>query len=485
MLLILIGFWLLAGLACKALSPQPPEPTEASQRPAVKIATATPAQAQAGGEEGEPTEAEAQPAPTEFPDATPTRIPTDTPVPQAQPLVVSDPWFAHDNQSPTIVWYAFFLENPNSDLAVVDTQFQVVGYDASGSVLATANVEVPAIFPGERLALGGLSSLNVPENTQVDKLEVQASREGEARRFEIQGSPFKTDKVSYFHTEYRDFASGLIQNLVEDGSLTHVAVTAIAFDANGKIIGAGSNNYVPFIPAGGQIGVVIDMHMTTDDIPAQFELYPTLSYGWEVIKTAEQGPTAEVIATGFSQEEYGSVNFAFIARNPSADKPVQYAQYQATAFDELGLVVAVSTGSVSLIFPGESLGLAGLMSAPEKKTVARVEVVFAPPPGDQYDSWNLEKLGLKENPLTAEAPKYFDDRYNPKVTGIVKNAYTKEVNANVTVVAYNAAGEIIGGGYTFVTIPAEGQAAIEVYVRVSEKPDRIEVYPSLSNPPSD
>jgi hypothetical protein len=55
----------------------------------------------------------------------------------------------------------------------------------------------------------------------------------------------------------------------------------------------------------------------------------------------------------------------------------------------------------------------------------------------------------------------------------------KEVLAYV--LAYDSAGKIIGGGFTFLDfVPANGQTAAEVSVKVNGTPGKIEMYATVS-----
>jgi hypothetical protein len=69
------------------------------------------------------------------------------------------------------------------------------------------------------------------------------------------------------------------------------------------------------------------------------------------------------------------------------------------------------------------------------------------------------------------------------VTGQIVSPYGSEItNLRVAAIAYDAAGEIIGGGYTFLDfVPANGKAAVEVSVTTAEEPTTVELYAAVSD----
>jgi len=64
----------------------------------------------------------------------------------------------------------------------------------------------------------------------------------------------------------------------------------------------------------------------------------------------------------------------------------------------------------------------------------------------------------------------------------VKSPYQKDLeNIRVAAVAYDEAGNIIGGGFTYLDfVPANGQAAVEVSITTSGVPATVELYPTIS-----
>ena len=83
--------------------------------------------------------------------------------------------------------------------------------------------------------------------------------------------------------------------------------------------------------------------------------------------------------------------------------------------------------------------------------------------------------------LTADNVDYADDSFYPKVTGDIANPYDYEVsNVMVCALVFDDAGEIIGGGSSYLdSIAAGGSEPAEGGVTSSETPASSELYASL------
>jgi hypothetical protein len=185
---------------------------------------------------------------------------------------------------------------------------------------------------------------------------------------------------------------------------------------------------------------------------------------------APAGP--QLVASGFGQDKSAG-SFAFIVQNPNPDYAYEDTPYQVAAYDAAGSVLKTESGHIEALVAGQQLGVAGRLYLPENTTISRLDV--------QLLAGRAVALGPVPT-LTAENVGYRDDRYSPKVTGIVKSPYDKNVTyARISALAYDAGGAIIGGGFTFLNfVPAHGQSAVEVNVKTTGKPARVELYPTIS-----
>jgi hypothetical protein len=184
----------------------------------------------------------------------------------------------------------------------------------------------------------------------------------------------------------------------------------------------------------------------------------------------------KVLASGFSQPYSTGVRFAFVVENTNDTTSFQYSKYQVAAYDASGSVLGTSSGQISMIFPGEKLGEAGTIETPENTRISRLDVQIRP--------GEARTLLVKANPLSTEKARYLPDRYNAKVTGIVKSNWDKDLDTvQVAAILYDSSGAIIDGGIGFVEfVPAKGQAAVEVHMPTGGEPARVELYPFVMAP---
>jgi hypothetical protein len=85
-------------------------------------------------------------------------------------------------------------------------------------------------------------------------------------------------------------------------------------------------------------------------------------------------------------------------------------------------------------------------------------------------------------PSTAENVTYVPDEHFPKVTAQIVSPYDKDItNVRISAILYNDAGEIIGGGCSYLDyVPANGKAAAEVSVASTGIRSTIELYATVS-----
>ncbi len=83
--------------------------------------------------------------------------------------------------------------------------------------------------------------------------------------------------------------------------------------------------------------------------------------------------------------------------------------------------------------------------------------------------------------FTSQNITFMDDTYSPKVTGEIVSPYPNDLtNLHVCAIIYDLAGEIIGGGYTYLDfVPGNGKAAVEIPVSVAGVVAKVEIYASV------
>ncbi len=422
--------------------------------------------------------------PTQAPPAATATVPapTATPPTTSQALNLIAQGFAHSNSNRSIVTFALVVANPDEELAVENAPYQVTAYDEAGTVLNKVSGKIGIVFPGARL--GVAENMTVPDNTDVAKLDVQIGS-GEIKSFELSGSPFITEQANYVPHQLAPEVTGIVKSsLGQDVENAHVV--AILYDESGTIIGGGFTFGV-FIPANGQVAV--DIYVATTAKPAKIELYPVF-YEHSLLEAAPaQAMPLEIEVAGVIQDArltYG--NFAFVIRNPN-QTPAGYVTYNFIAYDETGKVLETVSNLISIVYPGERLGVAGSLKLPEgqRANVARVEVQTQSE--DQGALLEMAALSgmkafeLRTNPLSAEQATFLPDPNFPKVAGIIKSSWENDIQGViVTAIAYDKSGTIVGSGTGVVSlVPANGQVEVEVSIDMVGVPEKVDLYATVSN----
>ena len=433
-------------------------PTESS----VVEPTAVEPTAQPEETEAVPTEVAA--SPTSPPQPTATEVPAVT----QEDITIVSQGFGQPEGEEELGW-AVVLENPNVSQAIENSQYQVAMMDAAGTVLETDSGYINLILPDERLGLSGV--IYLPDGSAAATMDVTFEW-GEAVASDVSDS-FGTSQVTYFADEFSSKVSGVITNPYTT-DLEDLRVSAVALDTAGEIIGGGFA-YLGFVPASGQTGVQV--LVTTSAEPATVELFASISSLTTMAEDADQATDASALilgGQGFGQDiDFGGVGWAFLVENPNPDMGVELSRYQVSAYNDAGVVIGVDNEYMSLLLPAEKTGMSGTLYVPEQAVVARLDVQLLA--GD-FNAMDAAPL------FATESVAFIADDFLPKVTGIVKNLTDVTLeNLRTSAIAYNDAGEIIGGGYSFLeSVPGQGQAAADVSVTTTGVPARVELYPAVS-----
>jgi len=195
--------------------------------------------------------------------------------------------------------------------------------------------------------------------------------------------------------------------------------------------------------------------------------------------TATPAPTAtpepeklKLLDSGFGQNKQ-VIGYAFLVENPNKGLAYGSSQYHVSVYSADGTVLGTDSNYIAVIFPGEKLGVAGRLYLNSEAKAEKIEVQIL---GGKTETFK-EIQGFGTDKVT-----FAPDPYSPKVAGIVTSSYTKDIKqVYVAAIAYDQAGKIIGGGFTFLDfVPAAGKTAVEVGVTVSDDPAKVELYPTFS-----
>lgn len=363
--------------------------------------------------------------------------------------------------------FAFLVENPNAGFAIERSQYQVAAYDDTGTVLETDSGYIELILPSQTLGVAGTMWLD--EGVTISRVEVQ-HRQGDAVATDPVPS-FEVESSFYYAGEYSDAATGIVSSPY-NLDLTDIRVSAVVYNEEGKIVGGGFT-YLNFLLANSSTGV--EVGITSSGGVATVELYPSIS-GLTSLRREDALPEGAsdlvLVKQGFGQDERG-VGFGMLIENPNDGFVVENSQYRLTAFAEDGHVLETEEGYVEILLPNQILGVGGNLYLEEGMRIARVDI-------------QVKAGGFEESDpipyFTAQNIAYQAGTYSSKVTGEIVSPYTKDItNVRVSVIGYNEAEEIIGGGFTYLDfVSANGKAAVEVSITTSETPASTELYAAVS-----
>lgn len=200
---------------------------------------------------------------------------------------------------------------------------------------------------------------------------------------------------------------------------------------------------------------------------------------------AEETTEEEASVADLSIDEYGftqipageysspGISYAVVFENAGTAIATN-SQYQISFEDGGGTVLSSEQGYVTAVLPGTSVAAAGYVydvDGAEKMTVQLM-------PGDSEEidgeAANFEVTNIASTP---------EEYGGMKTTATVESPFTKDLeNLEAVAVYRNAAGEIIGGDYTYLNfVPAGGTSAVEISGSYDgEAPSETEVFIALS-----
>lgn len=480
-------------------SPTVTEPAESGQTAggSPTVASTATARATAEATETETEEPEADASPTARPrgiapirpiatqPSAPAPDPTEEPSDGGQAsdgdLTIVQQGFSQVDDYDEVAW-GFVVENADDENAAVDTSYLVEIYDADDVLLESDESYIDYVMPGARQGVGG--SIFIPEDSQAERMEVSIVA-GTAEPPPL-NPQFSLGPISYFGESLFPVATTAL-TVSTEFPLEDIEVIAIGYDEAGEIIGGGYS-FVSFIIPGQPLGVEISL--SSAEPPATVEIFPTVTNSTVFAAESAAADTTgaqplAMVQQGWGESDTypGEVGWGFVITNPNDGLAAETTRFQATAYATDGTVLATSNSYLSLVLPGETLGAGGSLYLPDE----------AQAPIDRVDIQILARAfittDLTPGFLSVREIAYVDDEFSPKATGIVSNVLGTDLEqVEVYAVAYNEAGEIIGGGWSYVELVpagsqnANGQAAAEVALATAGDPARVEMYATITNP---
>ena len=409
--------------------------------------------------------------PTTKPGAEPTSLPaiasssssSDT-MSEDTVLVMKEPIYIQDERNLVTV---FLFENLDSD-GVEDIEYTITVTDAAGAILKTENGYIDFIAAGGKT--GVASQMFLDEGMVAENVDIEWTYYMDAVGSE--DNPFSFSNSRYYFDPYWDRFTTVMSNNSAT-TYTNVRVDMLAYDATGLVVGGGYTT-VNFIPGNTNVGLSINGFVSDD--PVRYEFFPKLSLHSNETTDSDLFTDISVLKTGFYYNET-TLGGGFLVQN-TTNEVMRGAEYNLTIFEDDGSVAQVASGIISLMWPGQIIGVSPVsvtLSEGATPTDFEVNVIAGDPVNQEFSS----------NPLSIQSSTFMDDNLYPFVSVTIANAHNQEINnPYVTVLLYNAADEIIGGGFTYPDpVPANGTLSFDVYVThmSSEGPARIEAFASLTS----
>lgn len=192
--------------------------------------------------------------------------------------------------------------------------------------------------------------------------------------------------------------------------------------------------------------------------------------------TSVAGGQLRLLATGYDASidpVAGTTSYAFLLHNPSAGDDAIEVPYHVTAYDATGHVLATDQNTIVLIQPGQTLGVAGVLTMTSGVKIARM-------------TYQINK-GQAQPGSASPGFAVSDVAYQPgipgQVTGIVTN-HAKQAVASVlvTAIGFNTQGAIIGGAFTFLDQPIAvgGTQPVSIPLDTATRPATVKMFATLS-----
>ena len=428
------------------------------------------------------------PTGTPHPTATPTAIPTATPTPAPILNLVKAGFGQFGNE----VSFAFIVENPSMELAVQDSEYRALYFDADGILLESDTGSIASLLPGDREAVASNHSSffragRVPSGTIVDRVEIRLQPGiGEVLNIThptinfglVEDESFRVVPPGAFESVGTAVVSGAIRNPYPR-DYDDAELVVVFYDTDGNIVGGDVKSPFNFIPAESRVafemtwGWLDDFagHFTT--APVSAEVYLARFVPLKPTVTPTQTSELNLIKAGFGQSG-NEVSFAFIVENPSMELSLQDSEYRALYFDADGILLQSDAGSIASLLPGDREAVASNHSSffragrvPSGTIVDRVEIRLQPGIGEVLNITHPTiNFGLVEDEsFRVVPPGAFESVGTAVVSGAIRNPYPRDYDdAELVVVFYDTDGNIVGGDVKspFDFIPAESRVAFEM-----------------------
>lgn len=198
-------------------------------------------------------------------DAVPEANAQGGPVP---PKIVRSGFYEKDGYSGRQVSYALIAENPNPNYYVEPVAVNIYFYDAGGTLVASATEYMAIMGPAQKFAAVGSTSL--PPGSRAVRMEVAY----EGRWYTSATLAYPTvDGATYKPDRYLPKAFGTVASPYSR-AVRDLRVVAVAFGANGSVVGGGET-WLGYLPPNGK--AIAETSVSTSGAVAWVEMFPVFS----------------------------------------------------------------------------------------------------------------------------------------------------------------------------------------------------------------
>lgn len=356
-------------------------------------------------------------------------------------------------QDGSMVFAAFMVENPSSDLLYEDVEFTIRLLDENGNLVDEDYQNLQWFFPGQTIGLVTNYWL-ATEAEVMGGVEVEWTYAGTSPIGDLV-NPLTYEDAVYWGNGGYPLVTGRVVN-TGSTSYTDVRANVICFDRDGEVVGGGYN-FVNFVL--GQDYSGFSTYVDTFGDVASVAVFPTVTFASQWVEEADFLSGIVIEDDYFYADELGYLQGGFIARN-ATEQVLRNSLVSINFYDENDHITATASSYIDLLLPGDAVGIVPWVTTPPEG-VESEEFDFRLLPGEIDDAYELDANPFVINNITVTGDE--DDFVLVNFT----NQYSKAVSeVDVYVLVYNAAGEIIGGGkdWTKQPTPPGGTSELEVWV---------------------
>lgn len=433
-IIVMILFPLVAGLACRFTSSPDPTATP-TEEPAVEITT-------------EPVIEPSLAVPTRMSEQ---EEPTSQPVDAPKDLAILDnsAW----TQDDSTVFVGYLVENPSSDILYEDVEFTIRIFGSAGNLIDTHYAFVPEFFPNTTQGIAATFFMS-DESVSVASADISWTFTGTSSPGALE-TIFTTDNLNYWdNTSFPTVTGRIVNN--SSTTYTDIRIDILCYDSDGEVVGGGVT-YLDFIHLNDYMGFAT--YVDAFGEVARVEAFPNLTYSTQFIDKTDFSSEISILDDYYYEDDFGFLQGGIIIKNET-DSVLRNSFIYITFYDEEDNITTTGGDYIDMILPGDSIGISPWITIPpEGANTVRYDILRLP--GERDDSYELESNPFRVNTTAVTE----DSDYYVLVN--FTNTYSKQVSeVDVFVLVFNAAGSIIGGGNTWTSepTPAGGTGEIEVYV---------------------